>query len=167
MAESRVGSAKTSREIKPLDLTQQELFELFELRNGQLFWKVKRKSVSPGDLAGGRQSNGYWRIKINGRTYKRSRLVWLYVHGIDSDPHLLDHINRDRSDDRVENLRLVTHAENQRNRSWGVSRFRYVYREEGRWRARVPTRHGRKSLGRFVSEQDAVAAVQRWESTCG
>lgn len=80
--------------------------------------------MSTGDLAGGRATNGDWRIKINGRTFKRSRLVWLYVHGIDSYPLLLDHINRDRSDDSVENLRIATYAENQRNRSWGASRFR-------------------------------------------
>jgi hypothetical protein len=161
------GPSSDGGAIKPLDITQQELHELFELRGGQLFWKVKRKSVLPGDLAGGRGSNGYWRIVINGRAYKRSRLVWLYVHGIDSYPRLLDHINRDRSDDRVENLRLVTHAENQRNRNWGTSRYRYVCLDGGRWRARVSTRRGRMSLGRFASEEDAIEAVKRWESTCG
>ncbi|MBX3452487.1 MAG: HNH endonuclease [Planctomycetaceae bacterium] len=155
------------REIKPLGLSQREVRELFELRDGRLYWQVKHKSISPGDLAGGLQSNGYWRIKIDGRTYKRSRLVWLYVHGMDSYPHLLDHINRDRSDDRIENLRMVTHAENQRNRSWGISRTRYVYREGRSWRARVSTHRGRVSLGRFGTEEDAIAAVQQWESLRG
>lgn len=153
--------------IKPLNLTQNELHNLFELREGQLFWKVKRKSISPGDLAGGPQSNGYWRIKINGRSYKRSRLVWLYVYGVDSHPLFLDHINRDRSDDRVENLKLVTHGENQRNRSWGSSSSRYVYREGNRWRVRVSPRQGRQSLGRFASEQDAIAALKQWELARG
>lgn len=121
--------------IRPLDLTQNNVHALFDLRNGELFWKVKRKGRSPGDLAGNQNLNGYWRIKVNGRSYKRSRLIWLYVHGVDSFPHFLDHINRDRSDDRIENLRLVTHGENQRNRSWGVSPHRYVYREGSRWRS--------------------------------
>ncbi len=151
--------------IRPLNLTQQDVHTLFDLRDGELFWKVKRKSVSPGDLAGNQSSTGYWRIKINGRSYKRSRLIWLHVHGVDSCPYFLDHINRDRSDDRIENLQLVTHAENQRNRSWGVSQHRYVYREGTRWRARVSTRHGRVSLGRFSSETAAIAAVELWETT--
>ena len=160
-------SERRSREIKPLDLCQKELHRLFMLCDGQLFWKVKRRSVSPGDLAGALQSNGYWRIGINGRSYKRSRLVWLYVHGVDSYPRFIDHINRDRSDDRIENLRLATHAENQRNRSWGISRCRYVYLDGNRWRARVSTDHGRMSLGRFSSEEEAIAAVQNWELAIG
>lgn len=154
-----------SRDLRPLDVNQHDLHELFELRNGELFWKVKCKGVSAGDLAGGEGTNGYWRIKINGRTYKRSRLIWLYLHGVDSYPNVIDHINRDRSDDRIENLRVVTHAENQRNRSWGVSRQRYVYCEGGRWRARVTTSTGRISLGRFLSEAAAIEAVKQWEST--
>lgn len=154
-------------ELKPLDLTQEEVHALFDLRNGELFWKVKRRSVSPGDQAGCPAMNGYWRIKINGRSYKRSRLVWLYVNGVDSHPRFLDHINRNRGDDRIENLRLVSHGENQRNRSWGDSKCRYVYRDGNRWRARVATRNGRVSLGRFESEQDAIAAVQNWELAIG
>ena len=153
--------------IKPIDLSQHEVHTLFDLRGGELYWKVKRKAVSPGDLAGDRGTNGYWRIKIDGRSYKRSRLVWLHVHGVDSFPYQLDHINRDRSDDRIENLRLVTHAENQRNRSWGVSPHRYVYREGTKWRARVSTSRGRDNLGRFSTEADAIAAVEAWEAGHG
>ncbi len=156
-----------SREIKPLDLSQAELHALFEHRDGKLYWKVSRKSVKPGDLAGGLTTNGYWRIKIDRRSYKRSRLVWLFVKGVDSYPHFLDHINRVRSDDRIENLRLTTHAENQRNRCWGASNARYVYRDGNRWRARPATPDGRVSLGRFNSEADAIRAVREWESQCG
>lgn len=156
-----------SQAIRPIDLSQDEVHALFDLCGGELYWKVKRKAVSPGDLAGDRGTNGYWRIKINGRSYKRSRLVWLHVHGVDSFPYQLDHINRDRGDDRIENLRLVTHAENQRNRSWGVSPRRYVYREGTRWRARVSTSRGRDSLGRFSTESDAIAAVEAWEAARG
>lgn len=155
------------RDLKPLELTQRQLHELFELCGGELYWKVKIKSVNPGDLAGGLLTHGYWRIKIGGRSYKRSRLVWLYVHGTDSYPLFLDHINRNRSDDRIENLRLVTNGENQRNRAWGQSKFRYVYRDSGRWRARVSTPSGRVSLGRFDSEVEAVAAVREWEELGG
>lgn len=162
-----MSSTKHSREIKPLDLSQAETQELFECRNGRLFWKVDHKSVKAGSLAGGLTSHGYWRIKINQRTYKRSRLVWLFVKGADSYPYFLDHINRVRSDDRIENLRLVTHGENQRNRSWGISKSRYVYRDGNRWRARLATPKGRVSLGRFGSEDEAIRALEEWEAACG
>jgi hypothetical protein len=166
-SEASLFRRRLSREIKPLDLTQGEVRELLELRGGELFWKVDHKSAKAGDLAGGPQTNGYWRIKIHGRTYKRSRLVWLLVHGVDTFPCFLDHVNRIRDDDRIENLRPVTHAENQRNRSWGASRFRYVYRETNVWRARVSTPRGRVNLGRFNTEADAAAAVWQWENTHG
>lgn len=159
--------SNTSRDLKPLAITRAELLELFDIRGGELFWKVKIKGINPGDLAGGLSENGYWRIKIRGRSYKRSRLVWLFINGTDSYPLFLDHINRNRSDDRIENLRLVTNGENQRNRTWGQSRFRYVYRDGGRWRARVPTSDGLVSLGRFDTETAAHEAVRRWESGDG
>ena len=164
---ARCQCSTACRALKPLELSQSQLHELFEFESGELYWKVKRKSVNPGDLAGGLSANGYWRIKIDGRTYKRSRLVWLYVHGTDNYPLYLDHINRDRSDDRIENLRLVTHGENQRNRAWGESKYRYVYREASRWRARVSTHRGRVNLGCFKSEIEAIAAVRKWEELSG
>ncbi|MFQ5733108.1 MAG: HNH endonuclease signature motif containing protein [Planctomycetaceae bacterium] len=155
------------RELKPLALSQAEVRSLFEYREGKLYWKVRRKSVKPGDLAGCVTTNGYWRITINGCSCKRSRLVWLYIHGTDSFPYLIDHINRVRDDDRIENLRLVTHGENQSNRSWGKSKSRYVYCEGNRWRARVSTKNGRVSLGRFSSEREAIETVRNWEKRCG
>ncbi len=151
--------------IEPLGVTQSELHRLFGLRDGRLFWRIKRRSVNPGDLAGRLVSNGRWHVGVNGRAYKRSRLVWLYVHGVDTYPLSLDHVNRNSADDRVENLRPVTHAENQRNRAWGASKHRYVYLNAcGTWRARVPDVGGRRTIGSFGTEAEAVAAVAQWEA---
>lgn len=161
------------KRMRPLDLTQAEVHRLFELRGGELYWKVKpRLSVNAGGLAGGRSRSGYWVIGIYGRLYKRSRLIWLYVHGADTHPLCLDHINRDRSDDRAENLRPVTHSDNQRNmRAKGESGHKFVYRAGRKldvWIAKVPqSKPGVKSrhtiIGRFLTQPEAVAAVQEWE----
>lgn len=154
---------------RPIDITQEELHRLFELRDGNLYWKVKVKTKGPGDLAGGvNKKNPYWRIKIRGRSYKRSRLMWIYVHGEDSYPNFVDHINRDPTDDRIENLRLVTHSENQRNRSWGASKKRYVYHENNKWRARPTVSNGKRiHLGSFETEAEAILAVKQWEEGNG
>jgi len=59
----------------------------------------------------------YWVVGINKKIYRRSRLVWVYHHGDIPDGLVIDHINRNRQDDRIENLRLVTRRQNQRNLS--------------------------------------------------
>ena len=59
-------------------------------------------------MAGSVHSTGYVRIGIDGRKYTSHRLAWLYVHGVwPSDQ--IDHINRNRSDNRIANLRERRH----------------------------------------------------------
>lgn len=153
-------------EYRPLGVSQDYLKELFDLRDGQLFWKVNRKMAKAGTLAGGLMVNGYWRVGIDGRSLKRSKLVWMYVYGEDPYPDYIDHINRIRHDDRIENLRKVSFGENQSNRSWGTSRSRYVYlTEDGTWRVRVSIKDTktRISLGAFATESEAIQVVENWE----
>ena len=153
--------------MKPLGMARDDAEKLFEHRDGVLYWRSGNgKSVKAGDVAGSGGTNGYWRIKIDGRIYKRSRLIWLIVSGADNYPLFLDHVNRVRDDDRVENLKLATHGENQSNRAWGVSKHRYVYREGGRWRARLGMSTGRANIGSFKTEQEAIDAVNRHGAAC-
>lgn len=60
-------------------------------------------------------SDGYLMIMINGKAYPAHRLAWLIVYGTMPDG-FIDHINRVRTDNRISNLRLVTHSENMQNR---------------------------------------------------
>ncbi len=101
-----------------------EIQELFNYSNGQLFWKSRPKFYKNprGDLSAGVQrKDGRWKISLprNGgkkRVIYRSLAVWLW-HGHDVEAGLvLDHINRDRSDDSIENLRAVTPSQNSFNR---------------------------------------------------
>ena len=154
--------------IKPLAVTRADLHRSFEYRDGVLYWRDDRRKVKPGDVAGGVNSQGYWIIKIDGRIYRRSRLVWMYVTGKDSYPLSLDHKNRIRTDDAIHNLIPATHAENQRNRSWGASVARYVTYTKAinKWRAIASEGHPRvrKYLGTFNTENEAIEAVKRWEA---
>jgi YHS domain-containing protein len=57
---------------------------------------------------------GYLILKIKGKQYKAHRMAWLYVHG-ELPNGCIDHINRDKLDNRIVNLRCVSQAENTRN----------------------------------------------------
>lgn len=106
--------------------------------------------------------------------YVRSRFISMHreIMGlVDAGPEIeVDHINRDRLDNRRENLRAVTHAQNMQNRTakaTGVSVHRGVWfcKRKRKWRAEVKFRGTRYNLGYFASEMEAarVAANKRRE----
>jgi hypothetical protein len=68
-----------------------------------------------GEVAGTILNTGYRRIGIDGKYYGAARLAWLYVYE-EWPKNEIDHINRVRDDDRLANLRDVTHTDNQNNR---------------------------------------------------
>ena len=104
--------------IKKADGTglQEKLHELFEYRDGKLFWKVDRKAVKcKGKEAGSLQHTGYRTIhtKELGGHMPTHRVIWFMHHG--EWPEVVDHINGDKSDNRIENLRAATRAQNSQN----------------------------------------------------
>lgn len=88
-------------------------------------------------------------------------LVWK-LHDRKFEPgKVLDHINRDRTDNRIENLRSVTRSENARNSTRRVtfsSGQRCIYKKGSRWQVVVNHPDKRGSLGTFATVEEAVAA---------
>ena len=88
----------------------------YNINTGIFTWKQKRGSrICVGDIAGSTSRFGYRCIKLFGTQYKAHRLAWLYVHGR-FPIEQLDHIDGNRSNNILLNLREVTPLENQRNR---------------------------------------------------
>ena len=99
-------------------ITQAILKELisYNKSNGIFEWKIASTRINIGDECVSIDSHGYRRIKIRGLTYKAHRLAWLYVYGKFPDDHI-DHINHDRLDNRIINLRQASNYINNTNRS--------------------------------------------------
>lgn len=122
---------------------------------GVLIHRTSVGTRAKGSIAGcpPRGKWRYWRIKISGRIYPAHRLIFLLHNGW--CPKILDHINRDPSDNRIENLRPATSQQNQWNRgARGTARTK-----DGTWRAQIRRADGKQIyLGAFKTEREAHEA---------
>ena len=93
-----------------------DLCELFRYEDGHLYYKKNKPHTADriGKKAGFNLGD-YLACKINYIKYRMHRLVWIYHNGAIPLGMEIDHINRDKHDNRIENLRMVTRWENQHN----------------------------------------------------
>lgn len=80
-----------------------------------LVYTEKRGKRRAGDPCGSSSSDGYWRCHIDGRQYLSHRLVWEYHNGSIPAGMDVEHIDRDRSNCKLSNLRLATRSQNMQN----------------------------------------------------
>ena len=104
----------------------------------------------------------YTKITIDYKNYEPYRLAWLYMTGA-WPTKFIDHINRDRTDNRWSNLREATYAENNRNtsiRSDNTSGYKGVswHKFKSKWRAEIKVDSISKHLGYFSTKEEAYAA---------
>lgn len=135
----------------------------YEPTTGVFTWAIKRKGAKGiGRVAGGLDADGYWRIKLDYQEIKAHRLAWMYVYGAWPVGEL-DHINHNKTDNRISNLREVTRSENLQNRPMlknNQSGYQGVHWEPGRkkWRASVAIAGKQRIIGRFGNRDEAHAA---------
>lgn len=135
----------------------------YNQEDGVFIW-IKRQGShgNPGEIAGSINIDGWRIIKYKDKDWKASRLAWYFVYG--HLPELfIDHINGDRSDDRISNLREVTNRENGQNRKeHRGGRLVGAYRRtNNKWVAQIQVNYKKKWLGTFDSEQEA--SNRYWE----
>lgn len=146
------------------DLTAQRLRELlhYDPETGVFTWRVANGNRAPaGGAAGGRRSDGYVHVGVGGggSRYLAHRLVWLHVHGR-WPVGQIDHINGNRSDNRLANLREATQAINSQNiraafRNNAASKMLGVYRNGKRWMARIWVNGRPRYIGTYDTPQEA------------
>lgn len=135
----------------------------YDPATGVFTWKVRTSSrVKVGDVAGCPDGHGYLCIMVGSRLYRAHRLAWLYVYGNWPEDQI-DHINRNRSDNRISNLRGVTNKQNLQNASKyshntsghaGVSWYKRI----SKWQAKITHNQKDVHLGYFSVLEEAIAA---------
>jgi len=145
-------------------MTQKELKGLlhYDENTGVFRWVVNKNSrARKGGIAGTSHNAGYISITANYKRFLAHRLAWFYVHGV--FPKEIDHINRDRMDNRLCNLRSVTRTENNLNRGDKTKNISGVIGVEwnkgkGKWHSRIKRNKKQSHIGYFDCLQEAIRA---------
>lgn len=115
-----------------------------------------------GKVAGCPDDRGYVAISIAGRKYWAHRVAWLYVYG-EWPSDLIDHRDRNRSNNRIKNLRMASKSKNGANRpppSTNTSGFKGVCKHGNGWMVRLIHQGTSKHIGWFKDKNVAIAASQ-------
>lgn len=131
----------------------------YEKESGAFTWLVSKKGLHAGRVAGTICKNGYRHISINKHSVYAHRLAWFYVHGR-WPAQALDHINGDRSDNRIANLREASQKQNMANRPANRGRVlpKGVHRHGQRWKTVIKYDGLTRHLGCFDTIEEASAA---------
>lgn len=131
----------------------------YEPETGEFFHRIGwRAEQRAGFIA-----SGYWTVSLLNRHIRAHRIAWLYVYG-EWPKGLIDHINRDKLDNRIANLRVVDFIGNAANTDVNPTHFKAagVSRDKRRvknpWRARIKVGDERRIIGVFPTKEEARAA---------
>lgn len=143
-------------------LTQKRLKEVFKYEDGKLLWEnPTAKWMKKGTEAGFVTKYGYRYAAVDGKHVMVHRLIWLYHFG--SLPEFLDHIDGDRLNNRIENLRPATRAQNNQNarlrkdNKTGQKGVRWR-EDQQKWHATIKADKKQYHLGYFKDFEDAKNA---------
>lgn len=106
-----------AKELPPVELLR-ERFD-YNPETGELRWRVTLGGhIKAGEMVGTTDGGGYRQVRVNGVLYKTHRICWALYYGEDPYGHELDHIDRDKTNNSIDNLRLATRETNCFNRDF-------------------------------------------------
>jgi len=149
-----------------MEITQQFLHELFEYRDGHLFWKVDRRNnkIKGKQASRLKKSNGYQEVTINKKKHYAHRIIFMMFNGY--WPEQIDHIDGNRSNNLISNLREATNAQNNRNTKLRVNNttgFKgiYFHKQNKNFVARITVDYKEIHLGCYKTAEEASQAYKK------
>ena len=143
----------------------------YDPETGIFRWNKQRRNIKLGEVAGGRNSIGYIFIRLFYNRFLAHRLAWMYMYG-NFPPDEIDHINGVRDDNRIINLRAVSHAENAKNQrinstnTSGVTGVSWNKAAQ-KWKAQVRQDNKTLYFGIYSNFLDAICARKSAEHILG
>jgi len=153
-----------------MTLTQDRLKELlfYDAASGVFTWeKPASNRVKKGSIAGTLDREGYLQIRVDSVAYRAHHLAWIYVYG--RKPSEIDHINRVKSDNSINNLREVSSSDNSKNvgmyahNTSGVTGVSWN-KDYGKWVAYINSEGKHIHLGLHSHIFEAACARKRAEN---
>jgi hypothetical protein len=155
-------------DAKEFTISYEELHRLFKYKDGHLYWKIRNSNrIKIGDKAGTVAKRGNININISKRLYKAHRIIFFMHHKY--LPPIIDHIDGNSLNNRIENLRPATELQNhhnvgvlKRNKSgvkgvcWDKSR--------NKWFARLNFNYKSHHAGYFDKIEEAKKAVELYRN---
>lgn len=141
-----------------MDTQQLKTYFAYNPTDGSLTHRLPSKgrgAKKPGDTAGTLQPNGYLQVMVNRKRYYVHRLIWQYHYG--TTPETIEHINGDKTDNRVENLREVTRKTIAQSRD-----SRNVYWTPHGYAVRFIRNGERIDLGKYPTQEEADKVAQEF-----
>ena len=133
----------------------------YEPKTGILRWKTAKSKINIGNVAGS-INKGYLRIKLSGKSYYAHRLAWLMFYG--NLPDEIDHIDGDKTNNKIKNLRIATRKQNclnrkiQSNNSSGLKGVNWNT-DTNSWRVRISDNGKRLDFGLYKSIFEAACVI--------
>jgi hypothetical protein len=140
--------------------TQQDILNQFRYCSltGNLYHRVERQKVNIYKRAGSPSSSGYLQVRLQNKAYPVHQLIYWMHYG--HKPGVVDHINGNKMDNRIENLRECTHTQNlwnQGKRKNGKNQYKNVYKTpSGKFAVRISVNNKLTHFGTYFTEEEAV-----------
>jgi hypothetical protein len=137
-----------------------------------LLWRHKSKSRKDGLIAGTKDSRGYWKISIKDKVYLAHRIIWLMFNGSVDPEKVINHIDNNPSNNKIENLEECTQSENCRRKKNHVSNnvglMLHTVNNCQYWRAQYCDLNGKQHIKNFsvkkLGYNQALEHARQWRN---
>ena len=142
-------------------LTHEKLIQVLSYapETGIFTWKESRGPNKLGNIAGSLENTGYISIRIGTKAYLAHRLAWFYCFK-EWPENSIDHIDRDKTNNSLDNLRDITQVWNRGINKNNTSGYVGVYLHKGKWVAEIIINKKKHRLGTFNSPEEASSAYK-------